>query len=100
LTQVLPQTGLTLFCARCARELHPGEGDFFQVTIDAVADPTPPNLDVEPSATELRRRIEELLAQMQDVSAQEALDQVRRHLVLHLCLACFKEWIEDPTGSN
>ncbi len=36
-----------LFCARCARELQPGAGDFFQVTIEAIADPFPPKIEAE-----------------------------------------------------
>ena len=87
-----------LLCARCARELRPGAGDFYQVTIDAVADPSPPVVEKDESAADLRRQIEELLAEMQDLSAREALDQVHRRLVLHLCLACYVDWIENPVG--
>ena len=89
----------SLFCARCTAELHPGGGDFFQVTIEAVADPSPPNSMTEDSPAELRRQIEQLLNRMQDISAREALDQVHRRLVIHLCGACFRLWIENPAGS-
>lgn len=94
----MPLQEAPLFCARCARELQPGGGDFYQVTIDAVADPAPPVVENDASAAELRHQIEELLAAMEDVSAREAMDQVHRRLVLHLCLACFRGWIENPAG--
>lgn len=87
-----------LFCGRCSRELHPGRGDFFEVTIDAVADPFPPSL-AEADVDRLRGEIERLLAQMSDLTAREALEQVHRRVVLHLCLACYRPWIENPAGS-
>jgi hypothetical protein len=87
-----------VFCARCSCELHPGAGDFYQVTIDAVADPNPPVLDDQVDADELRRRINAVLEALADVSAQEAQDQVHRRLVLHLCGACYRVWIENPAG--
>ena len=36
-----------LLCARCAAELRPGAGNFYRVTIEAVADPWPPTLTEE-----------------------------------------------------
>src|SRR5438105_2915513 len=72
-----------LFCARCAAELRPGTGSFFQVTIEAVADPAPPVLPAPEPDRDLRQEIKKLIAQLEDVSAQEAMDQVIRRLVLH-----------------
>jgi hypothetical protein len=90
-------SGTPLFCARCASELQPGTGTFYQITIEAVADPSPPVVTDE-SAAQLRRRIEETIAELAGTSAQEALDQVHRRLVLHFCGPCFRVWIENPTG--
>lgn len=87
-----------LLCARCARELHPGTGDFYRVTIEAVADPTPPTISGEDLAGDLRKRIEQLLQQMKDLSAQEAMDQIYRRLTLYLCGPCYRQWIEDPAA--
>lgn len=88
-----------LLCARCTAELQPGAGDFFSVSIEAVADPTPPAVTEEESAAEIRRQIDRLLVQLHDVSEREALDQVFRRLVIHLCGPCYREWIENPAGS-
>jgi hypothetical protein len=85
-----------LCCDRCTTELQPGTGTFYRVTIEAVADPTPPVLE-QPEG-DLRERIERLIAQMSDLSEREAMDQVHRRLTLYLCIPCYREWIEDPTG--
>lgn len=89
-----------LFCARCSTELIPGEGAFYLVKIDAVADPNGPVVASElPSSREIRREIKKLIAQLEDVSAQEALHQVHRRLTIHLCGKCYNGWIENPAGS-
>jgi hypothetical protein len=88
----------TLFCARCARELQPGAGNFYRVTIEAVADPTPPAITAEDLTADLRNRIEQLIRQMESLSAQQAMDQVYRRLTQYLCGPCYRTWIENPTG--
>jgi hypothetical protein len=75
--------------------LQPGSGDFYRVTIEAVADPTFSAVD---QGTDLRQEIERLLARLEGVTEQEALDQVYRRLVLFLCGPCYRRWIENPTG--
>ncbi len=92
------QTLEPFLCARCADLLYPGAGDFYQVTIEAVADPTPPTISDEDLARDTRRDIEGLLAQLAGVSGQEAMDQVHRRMTFHLCGSCYRRWIEDPTG--
>lgn len=89
-----------MLCARCLTELQPGTGSFYEVRIEAVCDPTPPELDDSLTSDEIRRQIRETLDQLRDVSAQEALDEVRRALTICLCRACFGQWIEDPAGST
>jgi hypothetical protein len=66
------------------------------VTIEAVADPTPPSFPPEDLAGDLRPKIERLLAQLQDVSEQEALAQVYLRRRLLLCVPCCRRWIEHP----
>ena len=87
-----------VFCNRCARELTPGSGDFYVVRIEAVADPTPPEFSQEDLQRDPRAEIDKLLAQLRDVSEQEAMDQVYRRVTIHLCTACYRKWIENPTG--
>jgi hypothetical protein len=94
--QADPESPLT--CARCGATLHPGSGNFYRVTIEAVADPTPPTFTAEDLAADVRQQIERLLARLESVSEQEALDQVYRRRMLYLCGPCFRRWIEDPTG--
>ena len=92
------ESAAPVFCARCTAELRPGDGNFYQVTIDAVADPAPPHADILPPPAELRLEIEQLLQQLHDLSEREALDQVHRRQIIHLCTACYSSWIEDPAG--
>ncbi len=99
MTTMSETTTSSVFCARCAAELHPGRGDFFRVTIEAVADPSPPEFTADDMARDHRREIERLLRQLEGVSGQEAMDQVRRRLTLHLCGPCYRVWVEDPTGT-
>ena len=87
-----------LFCDRCSTKLEPGGGDFYVVKIEAFADPTPPSFSAGDLARDTRAEIERLLAQMQELSEQEAMDQVYRRLVLYLCGPCYRQWIEAPTG--
>ena len=94
--QADPESPLT--CARCAAALHPGSGNFYRVSIEAVADPMPPAFTAADLAADVRQEIERLLARLEGVSEQEALDQVYRRRTLHLCGHCFCGWIENPTG--
>jgi hypothetical protein len=80
--------------------LHPGSGDFFQVTIEAVADPSPPCISREDLEQDARGQIEKILSDLEGLSEQEALDQVYRRVVVHLCNPCFRHWIENPTSSS
>jgi hypothetical protein len=93
-----PADPIVLLCARCSAELHPGAGDFYRVTIEAVADPTPPTFSAEDLANDARPGIARLLDQLENLSEQEALDEVYRRLTLHLCGPCFRHWIENPVG--
>jgi hypothetical protein len=93
-----PHDPAPLACARCGAELWPGAGNFYQVTIEAVADPTPPTISAAELAADVRAQIEELLARLEGLSEEEAMKQVYRRLTFHLCGPCYRCWIEHPTG--
>lgn len=86
-----------LFCDRCSVELQLGRGDFYVVKIEAIADPTPPEFTEEDLRRDHRREIERLLAQVEEMSEREAMDQVFRRLTVFLCNRCYQDWIENPT---
>ncbi len=88
-----------LFCDRCSKALHPGRGEFYEVRIDAVADPSPPIINEEDLDRDIGLEIERLIATLNDMTEREALDQVHRRLTLYLCNACYRLWIENPTGT-
>jgi hypothetical protein len=87
-----------LFCDRCSTRLVPGKGNFFVVQIEAVADPSPPDIDEEELDKDLRREIGELVEEMRGLSQQELMDQVYRRVTIYLCLSCYAQWIENPAG--
>jgi len=86
-----------IICAKCNQLLQPGAGELYTITIEATSDPYPPHLP-ESDTDEIRREIERILDQMQSQSDVELKNQVRRRLVLHLCVSCYNEWIESPVG--
>jgi hypothetical protein len=88
-----------LFCDGCSTPLTPGRGDFYVVRIEAVADPTPPNLETR-DAESLSAEIDRLFKRLGTFTEQEAVDQVFRRVVLYLCTTCYERWIEDPTGGQ
>lgn len=83
-----------IFCARCFKELTPGKGEFYVVTIDSTADPTPPVLDEADMDRDYKSEINAIVAQLHELSPT---DQTHR-MTIHLCLACHTEWIEKPAG--
>jgi len=88
-----------LFCDRCLKGLTPGNGEFYLIQIEAVADPTPPSLIEHARSADITSELNELVSQMGDLSPQEAMDQVHRKLTIQLCVSCYRDWIENPTGS-
>jgi hypothetical protein len=88
-----------LVCARCSKPLAAGRGDFYLVRIDAVADPSAPEL--EPlDEQQIGRRIDALLKQLAGISHEEAMKQVAEHKIIYLCCTCYRVWIENPVGDR
>ena len=87
-----------LACLRCGAALRPGSGDLYRITVEAVADPYPPDFTADDLAGDPRRKIERLLAQLEGLTEQEALDQVYRRRTFHLCVPCYLRWMETPVG--
>ena len=89
---------LPLLCTKCLKTVELGRGEFYVVAIEAVADPTPPTFDGNDLRRDYRADWREIVAVLQDTSPQEALDQVYRRVVIHLCNACYRDWIENPAS--
>jgi hypothetical protein len=87
-------------CRRCARVLAPGRGEFYVVRVEAVADPSPPVITGEELARDHGAVMQDLLAQLEGYSERELLDMVHRRMTFSLCAACYRQWIEDPTGGQ
>jgi hypothetical protein len=87
-----------LFCARCGAELKQGADIFYRIHIEAIADETAPVISQKDLERDIRKEIERLIAQLQKLPLQEAMDQVYRRLTIHLCGPCYRPWIENPAG--
>ena len=89
-----------LFCHRCGAILTPGRGDFYLVRIDAVADPSGPNIPAEElEGLDPAEEIDRLIEQMRGLSEQELMDMVYRRMTIHLCGPCYRKWIDNPAGA-
>jgi hypothetical protein len=87
-------------CRRCGRELTPGRGELYVVSVLAVADPYPPVFTEDDLAQDVGAEIRRLVKQLNGLDAQQARDQVYRRLVFHLCMPCYERWIAAPAGSD
>ncbi|GAB6166614.1 hypothetical protein JCM19992_26140 [Thermostilla marina] len=90
---------LPVACRRCGKELTPGSGNLYQITIEALSDPSPPRLDELHGRFDLNQSFRDVLDDLEDLSATEAMDQVYRRMSFFLCVRCYALWIEDPTGT-
>ena len=87
-----------LACAVCARRLKPGA--FYVVRVDVFADPTPEPIDThaKPGEAGYVESVEDILAAMAGMSADELQDQVARRFEYHLCPDCQKLVLRNPLG--
>jgi hypothetical protein len=85
-------------CSRCERLVHPGRGDYYLVRIDADADPALPEFTEEEMAIDYQREPRNLIGQTKSLTAEQAMNQVRRKFVLVLCIPCYSSWIDNPVA--
>ena len=85
-------------CAVCARPLAAGR--FYVVRVDVFADPAaePIETDAQPGEAGYVESVEEILAAMEGMSADELQDQVARRFEYHLCPECQKLVLRNPLG--
>jgi hypothetical protein len=85
-------------CRKCGALLTPVRGDFFVVEVEAYAENSPPVFTKEDLAKDHRAEMERLAKAMAELSPQEAMDTVHRHMTFFLCRPCHTVWIENPVG--
>jgi hypothetical protein len=85
-------------CRRCGALLVPGKGDFYVVEIQAYAENSPPVITAADLAKDHHEEMQQLAEQMKELSQQEMMDQVHRHMTFYLCNPCYRHWIENPTS--
>ena len=89
-----------LLCHRCGATLTPGRGNFYEVRIEARADPSPPEITDEDLREDLAALMREAINATAGLSETDLMGQVYRRLTLHLCSRCFTRWIENPAGDG
>ena len=93
-------TNESLICDRCSAVLTPGQGDFYVVRIQAVADPTPPTFSAEDLEADIGAEIDRLVESLEGISEAELNEQVFARRTLHLCRSCYLQWIDNPAGGE
>lgn len=87
-------------CERCAKPLKSGRGQFYVVRIDAVVDPTPPEITKTESEEDPAKQIARIIKELEGKDEAELTDQVYKRKFLCLCAPCYRLWIKDPTGGG
>jgi hypothetical protein len=82
-------------CHKCARLIRRAGAELYIVTIDAIADP---DIALDHAGADLRAEYDRLIDQMTHMTETELSEQVHRRLTITLCNACYRTWIENPTG--
>jgi hypothetical protein len=88
-------------CDRCLKELFGGRGEFYEVTIDARVDSSPPILDTPRKLTleEMNEQWGKVIQQLESTPQVDAENQVHCRRRLLLCASCFHDWIDSPAGT-
>ena len=86
-----------LHCALCGRAIPPHA--HYVVRIDVFADPAmPPLSQAEVDALDFDKALNELLAEMKGMTADELQDQVHRRFEYTICRACQIRFLANPLG--
>lgn len=93
-----PRPSAACLCRRCGRELTPGQGELYVVSVLAVADPYTPVFTEDDLALDVGAEIRRLIKQLSGLDAEQARDQVYRRMIFHLCIPCYERWIAEPAG--
>jgi hypothetical protein len=86
---------IELRCDCCGREVHAGRGDYYAVSIVAVADPMPPVVTEEERAADVSREIRRLVERLAGRGEESLVDEVVREVLLRLCVGCYREWMAE-----
>ena len=84
-------------CALCGREVPIGEG--YVVRIDVYADPELPPMTAQQIAElDFDATFDELMRQIQQMTAEELQDSVHRRVQYRLCPECHRHYLVNPLG--
>lgn len=84
-------------CDLCSRSIEVQAR--YIVRMDVFADPgMPPITDEQLAATDHERILSQLIAQIEQLSADELQDQVHRRFEFSLCPSCHRQFLSNPLG--
>jgi hypothetical protein len=84
-------------CDICGLSVPPHE--YFVVRMDVFADPTVPAMTTEElEELDADAKFNDLLKQMEGMSADELQDGVHRRFEYKLCSGCHKQFLSNPLG--
>jgi hypothetical protein len=83
-----------LYCDGCGKEVHGGRGDYYAVSIVAVADPMPPVITDEEREADVSREIRRLIERLKGRKAEDLANEVVEEVSLRFCLVCFADWMD------
>lgn len=89
--------GSPTVCSRCKTELTRKNAYFYNISIEAIADPTPV-YDPQLTAEQITAELDKVFRQLSDVSESEAMDHVHKHMKIRLCVRCYIIWIKNPVA--
>lgn len=86
-----------VICDACRRALHKHES--FVVRMDVFADPSAPELSKEDLEREdFDATFNELMEEMNGMSADDLQDGVHRRFEFRLCFVCHRQFLANPMG--
>ena len=90
---------LHITCDRCGKELRAGQ-DHYVVKIEVFAQHDPAQLTEADLEEDHMEAISQLLQEMDDDEAAEAIEPSRHHLRYDLCPECRQRYLRDPLNKG
>jgi hypothetical protein len=90
---------LRITCDLCGRELRAGQ-DHFVVKIEVFPQRDPSELTEDDLEEDHMEAVSQLLRELDDEQAAEALEPARRHLRYDLCPECRQRYLDNPLNKD
>jgi len=94
----IPETDeeLSIACDRCGKGLLIDSNVRYEVTIEVKAAYDPLELTDEDLSGDLDQQIDQTIDELEELSEEEAMDEVYRKMEFNLCSSCQSDLLESP----